>query len=420
MDAIRSTPDDLALNGGQPCRSKPYPWPIHGDAEKQLLLEVLESGRWAFEGPKEAELSRTLASYLRTKYAILVSSGTVALEIAIQAVGLGPGDEVVLPALTWTAPARAIVNAGALPVFVDVNPSDWCIDPDAIERAITPHTRAVLVVHTYSQMADMDRILAIASKYDLCVVEDCAHAHGAEWRRCAAGTLGAVGCFSFQLSKAMTAGEGGLVVTSDRAIADRLYSLKNCGRRRTPESDIGFGGNYRMTEFQAAVLLGQLARLDEQIELKERNVSLFEDGIQRMSGVSHLPLKKNVTRRNFFGLSLRIDTSYFADIPTSLLVTALAAEGMPIFMPHEVLYRSPMWTSGLREPCLGSDSRAERLGLKACCPNAERIATQEGIVVAHEAFLGSADETDQIVLALRKVQHLAHRIPIDAQDRRII
>lgn len=407
--------DVLALNGGPPVRNRPYPWPIHDEQERRALLEVVDSAQWSFDGPKELELAQALGAYLDVEYALPVSSGTAALEIALEALDLHPGDEVIVPALTWTAPARAVVVNGGTPVFTDIDPGTWCLDPDAVEAALTERTRGILVVHTYAQITDMDRILDIARRHRLFVVEDCAHALGSRWRGRAVGTLGHIGCFSFQQSKSITAGEGGLTVTSNSGLADRLYALKNCGRRRTPDTDWGFGGNQRITEFQAAVLLAQLGRLDEQIARKARQADAFGRALAAVAGLTMAPPDPRITRRSFIGLPLSVDIGEFHGIGTDLLVTALAAEGVPVFLPHPVVYRAPSWVAGLRRY-----HDPNRLGLHARCPRAEQVAGRGGVVVAHEAFLGQWAETADLITAFRKVQRLANTIPADARDTRLI
>lgn len=407
--------DTLALNGGPPVRDRPYPWPIYDERERRALLDVLESAHWSFDGPREKALAQALSAYLGVEHVLPVSSGTAALEIALEALDLDPGDEVIVPGLTWTAPARAVVVNGGIPVFTDIDPVTWCLAPESVEAAMTDRTRGILVVHTYAHIADMDRILEIARRYRLFVVEDCAHAFGARWRDRAAGTIGQIGCFSFQQSKAVTAGEGGLVVTADPALADRLYALKNCGRRRTPEADYGFGGNHRITEFQAAVLLAQLSRLDEQIARKTRQVDRFGRALPTVAGLVLSPPDTRITRRNFIGLPLSVDIREFHNVGTELLVTALAAEGAPVYLPHPVVYRAPSWVAGLRryhDPKL--------LGLQARCPVAEQVASCGGVVVAHEAFLGGWGDTADLITAFRKVQRLAATIPADARDTRPI
>jgi L-glutamine:2-deoxy-scyllo-inosose/3-amino-2,3-dideoxy-scyllo-inosose aminotransferase len=412
---VQTSGEVLALNDGAPVRSTSYRWPIHDDAERRQVLEVLDSGRWSFDGPKETEFTHVVSSYLGVEHALVVSSGTSALEIALEALLPCSGDEVILPALTWTAPARAIVVNGGVPVFADIDPGTWCLDPDAVEAAITERTRGILVVHTYAHIADMDRILSIARRYGLFVVEDCAHVFGSRWRGRSAGSLGHIGCFSFQQSKSMTAGEGGLVVTSDPLLADRLYGLKNCGRARTSRADVGFGGNHRITEFQAAILLAQLRRVDDQIAVKAHQVQYFNAGLDTCAGVALRPPDSRITRRNFIGLPLWVDTREFCGVGTDLLVTALAAEGVPVFLPHPVVYRAPSWVAGLNRY-----SDPGLLGLRAHCPVAERVARSEGMVIAHEAFLGRWTETADLLAALTKVRRLAGTIPADARDTRRI
>lgn len=406
--------DCLALNGGVPVRSTPYRWPVHDEAERRELLEVLDNDRWSFDGPKETELGHAMAGHLGAQHALPVANGTAALEIAVAALDLSPGDEVIVPGLSWTAAARAVVVNGGVPVFADIDPRTWCLDPAAVEAAVTGRTRGILVVHTYAHIADMDRLLDIAQRHELFVVEDGGHVFGARWNGRSAGTLGRIGCFSFQQSKAPTAGEGGLVVTADPELADRVYGLANCGRRRRPEADWGFGGNHRITEFQAAILRAQLRRVDDQITAKTRQVAAFRAGLATTAGLTLHPPDSRITRRNFAALPLTVDIGEFGNVCTDLIVTALAAEGIPAYLPHQVVYRAPTWTAGLR-----SHPR-RRLGLDAWCPVSEQVAGTAGIVIAQEAFLGRWTETAHLLDALDKVRRLATTIPAGARDTRRI
>src|SRR3954468_21016405 len=292
---------NLALKGGTPVRTKPFTsWPIIGDEERKLLLEVFDSGVWSFGGPKEAEFAKKFAAFTGAKEALCVSNGSVSLEIALRAVGVGPGDEVIVPALTWHATAWAIVQVGATPVFADISEKDWCIDPAQIRAKITPRTRAIIPVHLYAQIAEMDEIMEIAKKHNLFVLEDCAHTHGSRWGDQGVGTLGNIGSFSFQQSKGMTGGEGGILTTNDDELAYRIYGLKNCGR---PWKDgrAGFGGNYRITEFQAAVLLPQLARFEKQLETKNANLKILREKLRKVPGITILEPKAKVTRQGLYG-----------------------------------------------------------------------------------------------------------------------
>jgi L-glutamine:2-deoxy-scyllo-inosose/3-amino-2,3-dideoxy-scyllo-inosose aminotransferase len=397
----------LALHGGSPVREKPFPrWPVHDDAERRMLLEVLDSGEWAYEGPKEAAFAQRFASECDSRYAFAVTSGTTALETAIRGLGIGPGDEVIVPALTWTAPAMAVVLAGARVVFADVRRSDWCLDPGSVTDLISPRTKALLIVHTYGQAAPVEELLDIADRHGLRVLEDCAHAVGGRWRDRALGSLGDVGVFSFQLGKGMTCGEGGALVTDDTGLADRIYALKNCGRRRTEDLAFGFGGNLRITEFQAAILLAQLGRLDEQMRHRRATFQYFADQAAAMTGINPLLAKPEVTRWGAaFGFSVAYDPAAFNGLPVARLVDALNAEGIPARRPHQVVYHAPYWTAALQEAYwrLGDDPE-RTLGLNAHCPVAEAISDDVGFVLPHRVFLGDTMDVDDVVIALDKIR----------------
>lgn len=410
----------LALKGGRPVRTKPFPrWPLADAQDENRLLAVLRSGKWSFDGPLELEFAQRFAAYTGAKECLCVANGSVSLEIALRALGIGPGDEVIVPALTWIATAAAVVNVGARPVFADVNESDWCIDPNSVRERLTSRTRAVIPVHLYGQMANLDVLGALAQRHSLAIIEDCAHAHGMQWRGQGAGTVGNIGSYSFQQNKVMSAGEGGAVVTNRADLADRLYGLKNCGRKRTPQSEFSFGTNFRLTEFQAAVLLGQLERLDAQLALKNENAVRFRKALRWIPGVAALDEKPEVTRRGMYGFGLRLTPAAFAGAPLELIIEALRAEGLPVQRTYDVVYRSPLWTAGphLVKFGPGIDSR-QHLGLDADCPVAERIA-REGVVILHPAFLGTAADTADLASGLAKVQAHAGEFRLAGLQKRI-
>ncbi|MGD0923482.1 MAG: DegT/DnrJ/EryC1/StrS family aminotransferase, partial [Terriglobia bacterium] len=207
--------------------------------------------------------AQKFARFHGAKYGLAVANGTIAIEIALKAIGIQPGDEVIVPAYTWEGTVGPILLLNAIPVFVDIDPDTYCLDAKRIEKALTPRTRAILPVHLAMRFADMDEIMRIARERKLAVIEDCAHAHGGKWHNKGAGAIGDVGCFSFQSSKLMTAGEGGGVITSNLEYYERAQSFMNCGRASVTDKFrhrlIGF--NYRITELQAALLEAQLARL---------------------------------------------------------------------------------------------------------------------------------------------------------------
>src|SRR2546427_1588078 len=225
---------ELAVHGGPPVRPEGYPvWPQPTERDVQAVVEVVMSGRWGGfpePGPKAAEFAAKFAAYQGAQYGIVMANGTVTMEVALKALGIGWGDEVIIPALTFAATAYAVMAAGALPVIVDVTRGSWTIDPELVEAAVTPRTRAILPVHLAHQMADMDALMAIAERHGLAVVEDCAHAPGQRWNDRGAGCIGSFGSFSHQSSKILTAGEGGSLLTNDESLARRAHSIIDCGR----------------------------------------------------------------------------------------------------------------------------------------------------------------------------------------------
>ena len=265
----------LAINGGPRVREKAFPrWPVHGEAERKAILEVLESGQWGgVEQRVVPQFEEQFAALHQCAHGVTCTNGTAALEIAIRALGISFGDEVILPPYTFIASATAILLNQAIPVFVDVDPETYTLDPSKIEEAITPKTKAIMAVHIGGMPCEMDAILHIANKHNLAVIEDSAQAHGAEWAGQRVGSIGTVGCFSFQSSKNMTSGEGGIIVTNDQEVYDRCWSIHNVGRipgGRWYEHP-NLGGNYRMTEWQAAILLAQMGRLHDQMKVRDAN-----------------------------------------------------------------------------------------------------------------------------------------------------
>jgi dTDP-4-amino-4,6-dideoxygalactose transaminase len=262
--------DTLAIDGGTPaCTSTFSHWPIHDHHERDNLVAVLESGQWGeLSGPMVDDFSTAFAMFQGANHAVCTPNGTLALEAGLEALGVGPGDEVITSAWTFIATAGAMLTLGARPVFVDIDPTTNTIDPSLIAAAITPKTKAIVPVHIGGLPADMDGVLEVARASGLPVLEDACQAWGAEWRGQGVGVIGDLGCFSFQESKNITAGEGGAVVTNDAALHDRVWSIHNTGRGR--QSDGMFdhvmpGRNLRMTEWQGAILLAQLERLPEQM-----------------------------------------------------------------------------------------------------------------------------------------------------------
>ena len=260
---------ELAINGGTPVRSTDYPaWPVVDDDVVAAVTDVVRSGEWGGfpePGVNGGAFEEAFAAYQGAAHGVLMMNGTVTMEVACKALDIGWGDEVIVPALTFAATAYAPMAAGAIPVFVDVTPETWTIDPDLVEAAITERTRAIMPVHLGHQMADMDRIMEIASTHGLAVIEDCAHAPGQRWRDQGAGCIGDFGSFSHQSSKILTSGEGGSLLTNDAALAQRAHSIIDCGRAKDPdEKAYTFGANYRLSDLNAALLVVAMQRFPAQ------------------------------------------------------------------------------------------------------------------------------------------------------------
>ncbi len=248
----------------------------------------------------EEEFSKYCFAGMKKNFGVAVSNGTVALHLALVALGIGEGDEVIVPDLTFAATVNAVLHAGATPVIVDIEQDSWCIDPKEIEKAITPKTKAVIPVHLYGQPCDMKSIMDIAKKHNLLVIEDCAEAHGAEFEGQKVGTFGDVGCFSFFANKVITTGEGGMCITANQELADKMRTLRDHGMSKTKRywhDCVGF--NYRMTNLQAAIGLAQLERIDLILKEKENLENLYKKQLEKFDNIhfqlSDIPGRKKIT-----------------------------------------------------------------------------------------------------------------------------
>jgi dTDP-4-amino-4,6-dideoxygalactose transaminase len=399
----------LAITGGTPVRTRPFAaWPEYGEQEKTALTQVLEGREWGgYPSPNTcaALFNERFSAFQGARHGIGASNGTVTLEVALKAGGLHPGDEVIIPAYTWIGTAAAVLFAQGVPVFVDSDPANYCMDPAAFEAAITPRTHAVIPVHLGMEMADMDAITAIAGKHDLLVVEDCAHAHGARWRGKGAGSMGQFGSFSMQTSKLLTSGEGGMILTSNPRFAERCESLINCGRpsRNDVYKDRVMGHNYRMTEFQTAILLAQLERLPDQSKRRLASALALEGRLRDVPGIAPLRWDARITEPAIYHYLLRYDPEGFSGVHRDVFLNALEAEGIPAEGPfYEPLYRAPLWTFRREEWPAFAEAQVEYPGPE--CPVAEKAAYDESVWLHHSMLLGGADDVKDIADAIAKIQ----------------
>jgi perosamine synthetase len=371
----------------------PVSEPLLDGREAELLQACVASGWISSSGPFVEEFERQWAVQCARKYGIAVCNGTAALQAECAALGLEPGDEVIMPTFTIISCAMAVISVGAVPVLVDADPSTWTMDPVEVARKIGPRTRAILVVHIYGHPVDMRPIVELAERHGLAVIEDAAEAHGAEyrwsspnepahWRRC--GSFGVMSCFSFFANKLITTGEGGMVLTDDPALADRLRSLRNLAfdpGRRFVHSDLGF--NFRMTSLQAAVGLAQIERFDEIVATKRRIGTEYARRLVEIQELQ-LPIEQPWARSVYwmYGVVLAEETGFDAvELARRLRVAGI--ETRPFFVG---MHQQPVY---LRRGMF----RAE------CHPVAERLARQ-GLYLPSGVALTEA-QLDQVVVAVK-------------------
>lgn len=394
----------LAVSGGMPVWQDGWPtWPIYGEREAELLQQVLTSGKWAGDGPMETQFQRGFAELHGASHGLAVNSGTMALQLALEALDIGVGDEVIIPANTWQATAVACLDVNAVPVLVDIEPETYAIDPEAITAAVTPKTRAIIPVHLYCTLANMDRILEIARQHQLAVIEDCAHSHGSRWKEQGVGTLGDIGCFSLQASKTLNAGEGGFLITNDDRLHERLYSLRNCGRMRDGANETNWepiqGGNARMTEWQAAVLCAQLERLPDQLERREQSLHALNAGLSQLNGLAPLVRRAEITRQAIYGYVFRYEPEAFSEVPVQAFRQALAAElGTRVSGVYHPLTKSPLYQPHTKRRYHLSEEYLQAIDPQRYpAPYAERAFERESVVLNHPTLLAEPEVVQKIV-----------------------
>jgi dTDP-4-amino-4,6-dideoxygalactose transaminase len=403
----------LAINGGGKVitRHLGKRWPMWDEREEKALLEVLHSGRWwgGGEGSKVWEFEDAFAEYQDAKYGVATNSGTQALICALKAAGVEPWDEVLVPALSYFASATCALFINAIPVFVD---SDPFFNPsaEAMEAAITDRTRAAVIVHNGGYPADMDAIMEVSRKYGLPIIEDCAHAHGSEWRGTRVGAIGHLGAFSLMAGKTLAGGEGGIILTNRPELREKLYEYMDMGRwieRDDKSARLGLVTNFRMAEWPAAILLAQLTRIDEQIETRERNFTYLAEGLKEIDGVEPFERDPRVTRWSIYYWNFRYKQEEFDDIPRNRFLEAVNAEGAPIGVGAHgrPIYQNPLFqsmTAGYTWPIKCPSCEIDYT--KVHCPEAERIYRTEALSIGQSSFLGDREDMDLILEGIRKVR----------------
>jgi len=419
---IRNT-QTLALLGGQPVRTKGWPgWPVwDSTTDEEQVLKVFRSGAWT-RGSTVSEFEKKWAEMIGSKRCLAVVNGTNALIASLNQFDIGAGDEVIIHPYTFISTIICILQNGAMPVFVDTDPETFQIDADKIEPKITSRTRAIITSHTLGMPADMEKIMQIAAKHNLIVVENCCLASLAEINHRKVGTFGNAGCFSFQASKTIAIGEGGAIVSNDEKFMDRCYSYHNCGNPYgsvvLPEGVTGGtvinATKIRISEYQAAIGLAQLKRLEKQTDTRNENALYLKSKIQDIPGIVPFKLTRNVTKISAWQFSLRYKKEAFQDLSKDGFLKALRAEGIPCTSGYVTQNDKPYLKNAFESKNYRKMYPARMLDFakfieKNHCPE-NNLLCEESVWFYHNLLLGSKSDMDDIAMAIEKVHENAGKL----------
>jgi len=423
--------EKLVVNGGKPVFNGEWPkWPFIAKEAYDYIRRVLESPCWTISGPIqrtepfERLFAKEFAKYCGAKYCIPTCNGSSALLIALEALNIGYGDEIIVPALTWIAVPTAVMSLNAKPIFVDIDPETLQMSIKAVESAINSKTRAIIIVHHYCGLAHLDELLKIAREHDLVVIEDCSHVHGAKWRNKTVGTFGDVGVFSMQQTKVLTCGEGGAVITNNDIIARKLEHLRANGRmyhdRPKFPGDIHLietgeihGTNYCLSEIHAVILYANLKYLDHQHEIRERNARILESMLKEIDGVMLIRVYPQVTKRVIYKFVFRVDPEKFENRKIEEICMALSFElSLPVTPLYKPINKNPLYKPETKKRFrINEEYLDELLKWKNHEFKGAEMAYNTSISLPHYSLLGSEKHLLAIVKAVKKVQKLAHTIP---------
>jgi dTDP-4-amino-4,6-dideoxygalactose transaminase len=413
----------LAICGGKPVRERPWPkWPRFDENTERNILNALRSDRWAISGVYnglksfERRFSEAFATFNGIKYCVPVANGSSALTVALEALGVGNGDEVLVPGLTWVACASSVASIGAIPVLVDIDPKTLCISLKAARDAITPRTKLIMLVHLYCTVADMDGFLVLSEETDIPILEDCSQSHGAIWAGQRVGTFGTIGTFSMQQTKVLTSGEGGAAITDDPELFNLMQQLRADGRRYTESNpplghmelegigDIQ-GRNMCLSEFQAAILLDRLTHLDYENKKRAANAAVLSKRLAELGDIKPLYCYPQVDLVTHYQYCVRLDRTQFSGASIEAISRALTAEMGLLVEPVDMPLNKNTLYNPLLSPRL-SRNPALRQRIDPTCfalPEAER-ARDNCLRFPHQILLGSEEDFQDIADAFRKVR----------------
>jgi dTDP-4-amino-4,6-dideoxygalactose transaminase len=396
-----------ALLGGDPvAAADTYPsWPQWGEREREELLATLESGGWwTGDGERAFAFAQRFAEYQGAAGGLPFMNGTGTLEAALVACGVGEGDEVIVPGMTFVASASAVLAVNATPVLVDVDPETLCIDAAAAEAAISERTRALIAVHVAGAVSDLDLLVPLCERHGLHLIEDCAHAHGSQWRGRGAGSYGSFGSFSMQQGKLMTAGEGGALIGNDRALLAAAWSYADCGRERGRwfYHHASIGSNLRMTEWQGAVLLAQLERFPAQHATRNANAIALGRALAEIPGLRAQKRDERMDSQGNYCFVVHYDEREFAGMPLRRFEDALVADGVPLGVSYPSLSDLELFRNGNFGPTLRASAPAIDYA-NLHLPVAEHAAAST-VWMEHRILLAERDHVLRVAEAAARIQ----------------
>ena len=403
----------LAINGGpQEALDLDVPeWPPVTEASEQYVVECLQSGDWCSLGEDAtwvSDFERSFADYHDAKHAVAVANGTVALQLALRVCGVRPGDEVIVPSYTFIATASAVASIGAIPRLVDVDPQTYNIDAESVRDHITEDTVGVVGVHFAGYPIDFDEILPIVDENDMFLIEDCAHAHGTEWKGHKIGTIGDMGAFSLQESKALSSGEGGIVLTDDHALAERAELIQNIGRRQDSHDYHHhlLSSNYRLSEQQGALLMAQLEDFPEQVNRKERHDRILREELRDVSGIELKPDDERITSRGHYYFNFSYNSEEFGGLPREKFLELLNAEGVPANSSYgPPLHKQPAFEQHKVSALLPRGAEPP-LYQHQHLPGAEEVS-ERIVAIPHQVLLADEVGVRSIASSIKKIQMVA-------------
>jgi dTDP-4-amino-4,6-dideoxygalactose transaminase len=410
-----------AILGGSPVRTESFPsWPQIAENDEKNWEAVLLHKEWCRLGAKPScatQFEGTWKSMTGAKYCLATASGTTALLTSLNALDVGPGDEVLVPPYTFVATVNVVLLQHALPVFVDTDRETFQIDANKVEAVITPQTKCILPVHLGGSPANMDKILEVARNHNLPVLEDACQAHFAEWRHQSVGQLGDLGCFSFQGSKNLNCGEGGAILSNHQELIERCMSFHNNGRTITPSGyrDTDYvinGSNHRITEFQGALLITQVTRLEAQSRTRTANATYLTKLLSEIPGITPAHMYDGCTRNAYHLYMLRYDKDRFEGLPRDRFLKALEAEGIPCDKGYTPLNKQQFIEASLNSGAfrkIYTEQELARYRERNHCPENDRLCG-EAVWFFQTMLLGTRQDMDQIAEAIRKIQQHAEEL----------